>query len=441
MRTTTIDNTIHGFPLGRWLVVPACWIMVLCWSTEVVCQSVEPGRPQRAATPDIHQLRPPFATARLIEKSEAAIQNGLNFLVESQNKDGSWGSHDPQIAGLANFGFRTVNRGSQDAVRIACTAICAEALLDQPNLTPPQEEALQRAVQQLLTVRKFAYHPGESFNTWGYGYQLGFLVRLNETSLDENDHQRIFPAAQACVDGLLRFQQHGGGWGYYAGVMRDFESMSFNTAFFGLSLFRGQQMGLSVPEGMVVDATRAVQRQRAPDGSFLYSSRHQNQGQSVLMNLGSGSRTISSALAMYEMGLYDKAQLQQAMRIFSNGENYLEQGRKLIQPHSAVHAISGYFFFFGYNYATEVAEILGDEISQPRWDRFAWTMLRTQEKDGRWWDTAAADYGDKWGTGFAVMSLQRYLREMARRGLVDSPSRPVPPESRDSGGVEQDNDR
>ena len=48
-------------------------------------------------------------------------------------------------------------------------------------------------------------------------------------------------------------------------------------------------------------------------------------------------------------------------------------------------------------------------------------MLRTQEKDGRWWDTAAADYGDKWGTGFAIQSLQRYVSEMEKRGVAKPP--------------------
>ena len=369
-------------------------------------------------TRDVHKLRPQFPTDQLIKKSEQAIQDGLNFLVKSQNKDGSWGSHDPKMANLMNFGFKTGNRGSQDAVRTACTAICAEALLFQPELTPSQQKALDKAIEELLKVRKFAFHPGETFNTWGYGYKLGFLVQLGLIDEDGKYEGRLLPAAQSCVDGLLRHQQHGGGWGYYAGVMRDFESMSFNTAFFGLSLYRGKELGLSVPEGMVIDAANAVQRQRAPDGSFVYSSKHEKNAGGILANLGSGSRTISSALALFEMGIYEKKGLKQALTIFANGENYLEQGRKLIQPHSAVHQISGYFFFFGYNYATEVATILGDEVDQKRWDRLAWTMLRTQEKNGCWWDTAAADYGDKWGTGFAIQSLQRYLREMEKRGVA-----------------------
>jgi hypothetical protein len=185
-------------------------------------------------------------------------------------------------------------------------------------------------------------------------------------------------------------------------VLQDFDSMSFNTAFFGLSLNRAKDMDLSIPEGMIIDATKAVQRQEAPDGSFVYSSSHEKNASTILANLGSGSRTISSALALFELGVKNKKALAKAMEVFCNGENYLEQGRKLIQPHSAVHKISGYFFFFGYNYASEVAVILGDEVPVKRWDRLAWTMLRTQEKNGSWWDTAAADYGDKWGTGFAI---------------------------------------
>ena len=399
------------------LVGTFCQFAPLATCQEAMRKSDKSDNP-KLNRPDIHRLRPQFPTDQLIVKSEQAIQNGFDFLVKTQNKDGSWGSHDPKMAMLLNFGFQTKNRGSQDAVRTACTAICAEALMFQEKLTAPQKKALDAAIEELLKVRKFAYHPGESFNTWGYGYKLGFLVQLKASKMAPQYEGRIQPAAQSCIDGLLRYQQHTGGWGYYSGVMQDFESMSFNTAFFGLTLNRGKQMGLkSIPEGMIIDATENVKRQRAPDGTFVYSSSHENRGNSVLQNLGSGSRTVSSALALYELGLYEREDLMRAMKIFADGENYLESGRKLIQPHSAVHAISGYFFFFGYNYATEVAEILGDDYPLKRWDRLAWTMLRTQEKNGCWWDTAAADYGDKWGTGFAIMSLQRYLREMKRREL------------------------
>lgn len=130
--------------------------------------------------------------------------------------------------------------------------------------------------------------------------------------------------------------------------------------------------------------------------------------------------------------------MRTAIKIFDDGENYLESGRKLITPHSAVHQISGYFFFFGYNYITEIAQLLADEVPTERWERFAWTMIRTQENDGRWWDTACADYGDKWGTGFAVLSLQRYLDEMERRSNVTDPQASKNPEASEQSKTNQE---
>ena len=72
---------------------------------------------------DQHGLRPPHETAELVELAQQARESALAFLVETQNTDGSWGSHDPQIARLRDFGFVLLDRGAQDGVRTACTAM------------------------------------------------------------------------------------------------------------------------------------------------------------------------------------------------------------------------------------------------------------------------------------------------------------------------------
>lgn len=366
---------------------------------------------------DKHKLRSPFLTEELFEKSEASIQNGLDFLVKSQNSDGSWGSHDPKLASWANLAFSVRKRGSHDAVRTACTAICAHALLDQENRSEEQQAALDKAIKELVKVRKFAYEPGTSFNTWGYGYKLAFLLELNDSEEGTDVKDDIKKAAQSCVDGLKTYQQHTGGWSYYAGPTGNADNMSFNTSLFALSLDRARKIGCEVPEGMVRDAAKAVERMRAPNGNFAYDSRFETNksGSALKGGLGGGARTMAATHALYQLGQYSKEDLEVGLKVFDAGENYLETGRKLLQPHAAPHQISGYFFFFGYNYATAGAEELGDDVTQDRWDRFCWTMLRTQEKDGKWWDTAWADYGEKWGTGFAVQTLQRYVRETKRR--------------------------
>lgn len=378
---------------------------------------------------DVHQLRPPHPTEVLLKKSKQAVQDGLDFLVDSQNEDGSWGSHDAKLAAWANLAFSVRKRGSHDAVRTACTAICAQALMETENRSKKQQAALDLAIKELIKPIKFAYEPGTSFNTWGYGYKLAFLIELSNAPEGKSLTEEIKTAGQSCIDGLKKYQQHTGGWSYYAGPMGNADNMSFNTSLFALSLERAGKLGCDIPQGMVKDAAAAVDRMRAPNGNFAYDSRFETNknGSPLKMGLGGGARTMAATVAMFHLGKYEKDDLKIGMQVFDDGENYLESGRKLLQPHTAPHQISGYFFFFGYNYATAGAEVLGDDISQERWDRFSWTMLRTQEKDGKWWDTAWADYGEKWGTGFAVQTLHRYIRETERR--MDQDGQQTPSES------------
>ena len=136
-----------------------------------------PGQanPQRR---DPAGLTPPIRGAALRERAEQALAAGFGFLVKRQNRDGSWGSHDPKLSSLKDFGFGTGNRGANDAVRIACTAIIAQALLRKPQRSAAEQHAFDRALDALLRTDKFAYSMGQPFLVWGYGYKLAFLTEF-----------------------------------------------------------------------------------------------------------------------------------------------------------------------------------------------------------------------------------------------------------------------
>ncbi len=374
-----------------------------------------PGTKEEDARKDVHQLAPPIHGRELVARVEAARRKGFAFLVESQNSDGSWGSHDPRIAKLENFGFQLRNRGSQDGVRMACTAICASALLSKPDRSEAEKQALTRAAAALLDESKFAYHRGEAFNTWGYGYKLDFLARWVMSPMGKADRARVEASAKICVDGLRRFQQADGGWNYYAPVVMGGTSMSFNTATFVIALQRARAAEIHIVPEMLNDAVKLLKRMRTVRGGFVYDARSLHSARSV-NELSAGSRTAVCALALHNAGEFKDDDLIKSMEIFEEGANYLEGGRKLIQPHTAVHQISGYFFYYGYYYATTLAERLGERVDRKRWDRLAWTFVRAQERNGSWWDTPAADYGDKWATGFVLESIQRYL-DHARQAM------------------------
>ena len=115
------DVAVHG-PAGteatRLVVLLSLMLLIayIC-AHNAVAQSAPSATEMKPARKDAHHLAPTLATEELVIKAVKARQAGLDFLVNTQNKDGSWGSHDPVIANLKDFGFSTSNPGSNDGVR------------------------------------------------------------------------------------------------------------------------------------------------------------------------------------------------------------------------------------------------------------------------------------------------------------------------------------
>ncbi len=382
----------------------------------------EPPKPKRR---DPMGLAPTVSGAELRAQAQAAYTNGMKFVLSSQNEDGTWGSAMPKMPNLKNFGFGTTNKGSNDGVLHACTAIIAKALLRKKSRTPAEQASLDKAVGALLSTKKFAYSGGEAFNTWGYGYKLSFLVDYLLSPEGAGRRTEIAAAAKVCIDGLRRYQLVDGGWNYYATPSMGGTSMSFNTANFARALHRADRAGLEVPKGMVGDAVKVIKRMVTATGKVVYDARFINSPRSV-NELSTAARTAAVTEALVEIGEYGQREMDRALEIFLEGENWLEHGRKLIQPHTAVHQVSGYFFFYGYFYLAEFMLRIDDDALLARWQRNAWAMIRTQDKDGSWWDTPAAGYGDMWGTGFAMLVLQAYFDAVPPEADVDPEEEKLP---------------
>ena len=97
----------------------------------------------------------------------------------------------------------------------------------------------------------------------------------------------------------------------------------------------------------------------------------------VTTELSAASRTAAVIEAFATAGKLRPDDMQRAFKVFDEGENWLEDGRKHIQPHAGVHQIAGYFFFYGYYYHATLLKRAGDDVPRKRWDRDAWTMIRT----------------------------------------------------------------
>ncbi|MBU0756074.1 MAG: hypothetical protein KJ645_13105 [Planctomycetes bacterium] len=176
-----------------------------------------------------------------------AIQKGFAFLCATQGKDGAWGSHDPQVADFGELGFGMYDFGCHDGVRIACTAICAKALLLYDHRSPADTAALIKAVDCLLRDWKLAFDPGNAFNVWGYAFNLDFLTALYEHSFGRPYRLRIKEVLPLVIDHTCKMQVADGGWAYYTSVMMEGDSLSFTTATMIVGLIRARALGFEVP--------------------------------------------------------------------------------------------------------------------------------------------------------------------------------------------------
>src|SRR6266480_3712789 len=93
-----------------------------------------------------------------------AIDSGVQYLVKSQQPDGSWGT------GRVTRGFEVYSMvpGSLDAFRVGTTALCVMALREVG-----EKEAHDRGVQYLIQHGEARRDDGELiYNTWAHIYAL-----------------------------------------------------------------------------------------------------------------------------------------------------------------------------------------------------------------------------------------------------------------------------
>jgi hypothetical protein len=336
---------------------------------------------------------------------DVAIDRGVEFLVKSQNPDGSWGT------GLETRGLEVYSMvpGSHDAFRVATTALAAMALREAGRA---DSEPHRKAVEYLVTRGEARRDDGSlMYNTWAHTYALQALAM----EIPHNPDPRLKSAARSQLDRLVRYQTHIGGWNYY-----DFKAhtqtpslgpTSFGTAAGLVALWHARQAGIDVSEKLIRNSINRLEECRLPDGAYLYGSDYRYRPQAPYNRpKGSVGRTQSGnfALWLWKSEKVGEKESIDGMEAFFRDHDFMNMGRKRPWPHEAWYSTSGYYYYFGHYYAALLVEKLGEENGERRFGaRLAAKILPYQEPDGSWWDYAMWDYHKPYGTAFAVMSLVR----------------------------------
>ena len=371
------------------------------------------GLPPRAPAADSEPTNgAPVLTPQSIER---AIERGLAFLLETQNKDGSWGSAEK----TKDLNIYAPVPGAHHAFRCGVTALCVEALIESGAAATNSQvaSALTRGEAWLLdNLPKLRRADSVAiYNVWGHAYGIQALVAMHRRDRsDEKRAEKILGVIRTQIDLLGRYESVDGGWGYYdfrAGTKRpSASSTSFVSATVLIAFNEAREIGVEIPEAMVKRGIASILRQRKNDFSYMYGE-YLKYRPMMEINRPAGSlgRSQSCNLALKVWG-----DTNITAQVFTNWLGRLTQrnewlsfGRKRPVPHESWFQVAGYFFYYGHYYAA----LCLDQVPPATVGRYkqdlAKIIVPLQEKDGSWWDFPLYNYHQPYGTAFAIMTLAR----------------------------------
>jgi hypothetical protein len=346
-----------------------------------------------------------------------SIARGVQFLLEDQNPNGSWGSAT-RTKGLNIF---APVPGAHHAFRTATTSLCISALIELDSEDPEVNKSIDRAEDWLLEhLAQLRRATGQAiYNVWGHGYSIQALVRMHGRHEGDTDKEsKIIELIQTQFDMLKRYESVDGGWGYYdfryQAQQPTSDSISFVNGTVLVAFAEAKAIGVEPPERIVKRAIAAINRQQKSDFSYLYGEYLKYQPmRGINRPGGSLGRTQCCNCALRYWGdekITDNVIKNWLYRLYvRNG--WLDIGRKRPIPHESWMQVAGYFYYYGHYYAALSLQQLPASQRGPYQPLLAKLMLDRQEKDGSWWDYPLYDYHQPYGTSFALMTLQRCLPE------------------------------
>lgn len=320
--------------------------------------------------PAAPRVKPRAGIELVTAEAKAAIERGLNFLVQKQvtkgNLRGAFGasgySAGVAVCGLAGMAF--LSSGSAPG----------RGKYGQP---------LERCLDYLLACTDAngyisAQAQGGQDRMYGHGFATLFLAEAYGMGVHADREELLGKKLRSAVQLIVNTQNDQGGWRYQP-VKADAD-LSITICQI-MALRAARDAGLDVPETTRNKCIDYVKKSHAGDNGFQYT-------------LGGGrttyALTAAGVVALNSAGIYDGKEV--------------DSGLKYIEKHRPNGNFSGGFSqFYAEYYAAQAMWHAGGEQWTQWYTALRDTLLRTQRPGGGWSDPSV---GDEFGAAVGCIVLQ-----------------------------------
>ena len=326
------------------------------------------------------------------DKLRAAVARGLDYLAQTQNKDGYWA----ELVGYKlNTNYETMD--DRPLPHVGVTALALMSFLAGGHLPDRGKygSVLRSGIQFVLSCSQ---DDGQitANGTRMYSHAFATLVLAEVYGMVEEPE--VKKVLQRSVNLIVDSQNAEGGWRY-----RPFarESDMSITVCQVLALRSARNVGIFVPITAIRNAQSYVYLSavRSNDRSFGFNGHgYGDDGGSFRYQNRQPTRatfplTAAGVTTLYAAGEYDSPIIRDAME-------YLDRRMADFSDDWQNH----YFFYYGHYYAVQAYYITGDPKWTQYFKRIKSILLDTQQSDGRW--QCHTGPGDAFGTAVATLILQ-----------------------------------
>ena len=342
-----------------------------------------------------------------------AIRSGLDYLLNEQNEDGSWG-------GVVNATFTSsfANPATYRMWQMGTTALATRSLLES-DLGETAHAAVERGLDYLI-ANASVKRPAEwdVDNNWAIVYGLDTVARALQHPRYKGSAKEaeLRGAGKTLLEELAKYQSPNGGWGYYSSPMAGWRpewATSFMTGVAVLAMVEAREAGLDVDDKMFKAGIKAVEMTRLPSGAYEYDLRGMPRHlrlESINQIKGSLGRIQVCNLALWRTGGDVKMEdLEWGLEQFVKHRKFLVVARNKPIPHEAYYANAAYFYLFGHYYAARVLEVVSPEVRAKWAPHIQGGFLEARQESGAMWDFWIASSTKPYGTSFGVMGLAHTL--------------------------------